>query len=99
MPESPLKPIEDLDPALYHAIEDNRQLSLGEGALPAKYKTLIAMVLDAVQGAETGVRSLAQAAMQAGATKEEVAEALRVAYFINGVSCMYTAARGLYGLF
>lgn len=40
------------------------------------------MVLDATHGAEEGVRNLTQAAMHAGATKEEIAEALRVAYFI-----------------
>lgn len=99
MPENPLKPIEILDPELAKAVEDVRELSLGEGALPRKYKYLIAMVLDATHGADTGVRNLAQAAIHAGATKEEVADALRVAYFIDGVGCIYVAARGLNGLF
>jgi alkylhydroperoxidase/carboxymuconolactone decarboxylase family protein YurZ len=99
MPENPLKPIEILDPELAKAVENIRTLSLNEGALPSKYKYLIAMVLDASHGADAGVRNLAQAAMHAGATKEEVAEALRVAYFIDGVGCVYVAARGLDGLF
>ena len=99
MPENPLKTIADLDPELAKAVEDARTLSLGEGGLPRKYKYLIAMVLDATHGADAGVRNLAQAAMHAGATKEEVADALRVAYFIDGVGTVYVAARGLAGLF
>lgn len=99
MPENPLKTIETIDPELFKAVEDTRNLSLGDGALPRKYKYLIAMVLDATHGADAGVRNLAQAAMHAGATREEVADALRVAYFIDGVGCVYVAARGLAGLF
>jgi alkylhydroperoxidase/carboxymuconolactone decarboxylase family protein YurZ len=99
MPENPLKTIETLDPELAKAVENTRTLSLGEGALPLKYKYIIAMVLDATHGADAGVRNLAQAATNAGATKEEIAEALRVAYFIDGVGCVYVAARGLEGLF
>ena len=56
------------------------------------------MVLDATHGAEEGVRRLAQAAINAGASKEEITESLRVGYFIDGVGCIYTASRGLNGL-
>ena len=99
MPENPLKAIETLDLELFKAVENARELSLTGGVMPEKYKYLIAMVLDAVHGAEVGVHSLAQAAINAGASKEEVAEALRVAYFVDGMGCIYTAARGLSGLF
>ena len=99
MPENPLKVIETLDPELFKTVENNRELTLADGVIPRKYKYLIAMVLDATHGAETGVHNLAQAAINAGASKEEIAEALRVAYFIDGVGCIYTAARGLSGLF
>ena len=95
MPENPLKTIERLDTELFKAVENARELSLTDGALPSKYKYLIAMVLDATHGAEDGVSNLAQAAIRAGATNEEIAEALRVAYFIDGVGCIYTASRGL----
>ena len=96
MPENPLKVLENLDPELLKLVNENRKLALGEGgALPLKFKFLIAMALDAAHGAVAGVTSLAQGAMQAGATKEEVAEALRVTQFICGVGSVYTAARGL----
>ena len=99
MPDNPLKVFESVDKELLEAVENNRDLALSDGILPRKYKYLIAMVLDATHGAEDGVRSLAQAAMNAGASKEEIGEALRVGYFIDGVGCIYNAARGLEGLF
>ena len=70
-------------------------MTMADGALPKKIKLLIAMVLDAVQGAPDGVQSLAREAIKAGATKEEIAEALRVAQYICGVGCIYTAGRAL----
>jgi AhpD family alkylhydroperoxidase len=99
MPENPLKVFETLDPELLKALQDNRELALSDGALPRKYKYLIAMALDAAHGTETGVASLAQGAMHAGASKEEIAEALRVTYFISGAGSTYTAAHSLAGLF
>ena len=99
MAENPLKTFEKLDPKLLKLVEDNRQLALSDGVLPLKFKLLIAMVLDASHGAVGGVTSLARAAMQAGASKEEIAEALRVANWITGVGSIYTAARALDELF
>lgn len=60
-----------------------------------KFKLLVALAFDAAHGAEKGVRALAGAATAAGATKQEIAEVLRVAYHLNGVGTLYTAARGL----
>lgn len=95
MPEHPLKIYEDLDPKLLELVNDTRDLALAGGALPRKIKLLIAMVLDAVHGASEGVKSLAREVIKAGATKEEIAEALRVAQYVCGVGCVYTAARAL----
>jgi alkylhydroperoxidase/carboxymuconolactone decarboxylase family protein YurZ len=95
MSEHPLKIYEDLDPKLLDLVNDNRDLALADGVLPRKIKLLIAMVLDAVHGASDGVQALASQALKAGATKEEIAETLRVAQYICGVGCVYTAARAL----
>jgi alkylhydroperoxidase/carboxymuconolactone decarboxylase family protein YurZ len=95
MPEHPLKIYEDLDPKLLNLVNDTRDLALADGALPRKIKLLIAMVLDAVHGAPEGVKALSREALKAGASKEEIAEALRVAQFICGVGCVYTAASAL----
>ena len=97
MPEHPLKTIEEIDPKLFNLVQETRELALGEGVLPRKYKILIALALDAAQGATEGVTSLAQAAMDAGATKEEIAETLRVTQYIYGVGSIYTASRALKG--
>ncbi len=99
MPEHPLQIFEKLDPQLLKLVESTSELALADGALPRKFKLLIAMALDADHGATQGVKSLAQAAIQAGATKEELTEALRVAYYISGVGSVYTAAPALKELF
>ncbi len=99
MPEHPLKPLEELDPKLFSLVQETQKLALGEGALPRKYKLLIALALDAAHGATQGVKSLAQEAMRAGATKDEIAETLRVAHYISGVGSVYTASRALGEIF
>jgi len=53
------------------------------------------MALDASHGAVQGVKALAQEARQAGATKEEITEALRVAQYVSGVGSIYTASPAL----
>ena len=99
MAENPMKIFETLDPELLEAVENGRKLAFGDGALPRKYKYLIALALDASSGATEGVTSLARAAMNAGATKEEIAETLRVTQFISGAGSVYTSGRGLSDLF
>jgi alkylhydroperoxidase/carboxymuconolactone decarboxylase family protein YurZ len=99
MSEYPLKILEKLDPELLKLVENTRELALTDGALPKKFKLLIAMALDASHGADQGVKALAQAAMQAGARKEEITEALRVAQYVSGVGSVYTAAHALNELF
>ena len=92
MAEHPLKMIEKLDLELFKNVETAQALALTEGALSKKVKLLMAMALDASHGTVEGVKSLTQQAMKAGATKEEIMETLRVAQYISGVGCVYTAA-------
>jgi len=98
MSRHPLEIFERLDPELLKLVGNTRELALAEGALPKKFKILIAMALDASHGTVEGVKALAQAAIQAGATKEEVTEALRVTQYISGIGSVYTAARALEGV-
>ena len=99
MTENPLKIFEKLDPELLKLVDNTRALALSDGALSRKIKLLMAMGLDASQGTIEGVRSLAEQALKAGATKEEIMEAIRVADYICGVGCVYTAARAFRDLF
>ena len=99
MPEHPLKIFEKIDPDLLKLVENTSEFALADGALPRKFKILIALTLDASHGAVQGVKSLAQAALKAGATKEEITEALRVAQYVSGVGSVYTAAHAFKELF
>lgn len=99
MVENPLQVIMDEDSKLFALLENTRELALVENGIPLKYKFLIAMALDAASGAVSGVRVLAMQAMQAGATKEEIMQAVRVAQYISGAGSVYTAAEALKGFF
>lgn len=95
MPEDPLQIIKNADPELFELIGNGRAAAFEEGGIPLKYKFLIAMALDAAEGAADGVRVLAMQALSQGATKEEVMEAVRIAYYICGIGSIYTASNGL----
>ncbi|MDP2645016.1 MAG: carboxymuconolactone decarboxylase family protein [Desulfobacterales bacterium] len=95
----PLQILEKIDPDLLKLVQNTSSLALGEGALPRKFKFLIAMALDASHGAVDGVKSLAEQAMKAGATREEVTETIRVVQYVCGAGGVYTAARAFKELF
>ena len=99
MAENPLMVFEKLDPELLKLVDQTKALALNDGALPMKFKLLIALALDASQGTAEGVMSLAQQALNAGATKEEIMEAVRVAQYVCGVGCVYTAAHAFKEIF
>lgn len=95
MPEHPLAAMEKLDPDFMKRLHELNGVVYADGALPAKFKLLLAMAFDAAHGAAPGVRALAAAAMNCGATKEEIAETLRVTFQLNGIGSMYAASAGL----
>jgi alkylhydroperoxidase/carboxymuconolactone decarboxylase family protein YurZ len=99
MAEYPLKIFEKIDPELLKLVRDTNSFALADGALPRKIKFLIAMALDASEAAVEGVKALAEQAMKAGATKEEIVETIRVTQYISGVGSVYTAARAFKELF
>ena len=99
MAANPLDVFNRIDPELLNVVESTRSFALSDGALPRKYKLLIALTLDAVHGAVNGVTFLARQAIEAGVTKEEITEAIRVAQFVSGVGSTYTAGSGLSDLF
>jgi alkylhydroperoxidase/carboxymuconolactone decarboxylase family protein YurZ len=93
--ENPLQVIKNEDPELVNLLDNSHELAFAESGIPLKYKFLIAMSLDAANGAVEGMKVLAMQAMQAGATKEEVMQAVRITHYIFGVGSVYTAARAL----
>jgi alkylhydroperoxidase/carboxymuconolactone decarboxylase family protein YurZ len=95
MAEHPLSAIQKIDPKMMDHLKDMSELIYCSGALPKKVKLLMAMAFDAAHGADLGVKALAAAAVKEGATTDEIAEALRVAYHLAGVGTLYTASNGL----
>jgi alkylhydroperoxidase/carboxymuconolactone decarboxylase family protein YurZ len=95
MAEHPLSAIQKIDPRMMDHLKEMSELIYCSGALPKKVKLLMAMAFDAAHGADLGVKALARAAMKEGATTEEIAESLRVAYHLSGVGTLYTASSGL----
>ena len=99
MQRNPLEPIKKLNAEFFDSVEQSRARVFEDGALSAKTKYLIAMVLDATHGAVGGVTSLARRAIEHGADKDEIVEAIQVANFISGVGSVYTASFGLAEVF
>lgn len=79
------------DPELYKAVVQVSDTAFSGKALDMKTKLLISLALDALEGANSGVISLAKQAREAGASNEEIIETLRIAYYIAG---MRTLAAG-----
>jgi AhpD family alkylhydroperoxidase len=99
MNANPLDIIKKSGSDLFENISKTREMTLEDGALSKKNKLLIALALDAANGAVNGVKSLASQAMQNGATKEEIMEAVRVANYVSGAGSVYTAANALKDIF
>lgn len=99
MDTHPLEPIKQLDPEFFDLVVQSSKRAFADGALSAKTKYLIAMVIDAAHGATGGVTSLARQAIKHGASKEEIMEAIQVANHVSGVGSVYTASFGLADVF
>jgi alkylhydroperoxidase/carboxymuconolactone decarboxylase family protein YurZ len=59
----------------------------------------IAIAINAEHGVVRGPTSLGQRDIELGVTKEEIIEALRVAYFVGGNRALFTSAVVLKNLF
>jgi AhpD family alkylhydroperoxidase len=67
--------------------------AMGAGALEPKVKELMALVIGIVNGCDGCIASHARAAVKAGATKEEAAEAIGVAIMMHGGPATVYGAR------
>ncbi|TGD88278.1 carboxymuconolactone decarboxylase family protein [Mycolicibacterium sp. CH28] len=80
-------------PEVYRAFNEMSGAALGGGALEAKVKELMAMAIGVVHGCDGCIASHARAAVRAGATKEEAAEAVGVAIVMHGGPATVYGAR------
>ncbi|MGE5421809.1 MAG: carboxymuconolactone decarboxylase family protein [Ignavibacteriales bacterium] len=79
-----------IDEDLCRQVTATTELAMQPGALDVKTKLLITLALDSFKGAGEGVKVVAAQARAAGATDQEMAEAIRLAYFVAGLDVIKT---------
>jgi AhpD family alkylhydroperoxidase len=80
-------------PDVYRGFGEMSNAVLTPGALDRGTKELIALAIGVVAGCDGCIASHAQGAAQAGATKEEVAEAIGVTFLMHGGPATIYGAR------
>ena len=79
-------------PDILKIADDTREAILPDGALSNKTKTLMTMLCDALLGHGGGVSTIANRARAAGASEEEIAETVGVAFLMGGLPALVTGA-------
>jgi len=84
--------LEENAPDLLRNVAGVREAVLQEGALSLKVKTMMTMLCDALLGHADGVANIANRARAAGATEDEIAETVGVAFLFGGMPALVTGA-------
>lgn len=71
-------------PDVYKGFGELHKAAFAAGALDTRTKELIAVAIGVVEGCDGCIASHAQAAVRAGATKQEAAEAIGVTFLMKG---------------
>ncbi|MCS5666820.1 MAG: carboxymuconolactone decarboxylase family protein [Dehalococcoidia bacterium] len=91
-PASWLDLMEQGAPELMKVVTETRESILPDGALSNKTKTLMTMLCDALLGHDGGVTTIANRARAAGASEEEIAETVGVAFLMGGLPALVTGS-------
>jgi alkylhydroperoxidase/carboxymuconolactone decarboxylase family protein YurZ len=86
-----IEPLQQRDPEFVASYVAQRERILKDGAIPAKYKLLMTMLVDALQSHPDGVAAIAGRARAAGATEAEIQETVEVTYLFGGTPALVTA--------
>jgi len=86
-----IRNLKQRDPQFADMYLAQREHVLKDGAIPAKYKLLMTMIVDALMTHPDGVAAIANRAREAGATEAEIKEAVEVAYLFGGTPALVTA--------
>ena len=86
-----IQPLQKRDPQFVDSYVAQRERILGDGAIPAKYKILMTLIVDAIQSHPDGVANIANRARGAGASEAEIQETVEVAYLFGGTPALVTA--------
>ena len=79
-------------PDILQVADNTREAILPDGALSNKTKTLMTMLCDALLGHDGGVSTIANRARAAGASEDEIAETVGVAFLMGGLPALVTGA-------
>jgi AhpD family alkylhydroperoxidase len=71
-------------PDVYRGFRELHHAAFAEGALDTRTKELIALAIGVVEGCDGCIASHAEAAVRAGASRQEAAEAIGVTFLMNG---------------
>ena len=91
----PVKELRDHIPAVFSGYAALNAAALGDGALDAKTKELLALAIAVTKQCDGCIASHARGAARRGATIEEVAETLGVVILMNGGPGTVHAPRAL----
>jgi alkylhydroperoxidase/carboxymuconolactone decarboxylase family protein YurZ len=69
-----------------------QEMAIGDGALSVKTKTLMMMLCDALLAHPEGVAHFAQQARALGASENDIAETLAVAFLMGGLPGLVTGS-------
>jgi len=81
---------QEIDHEYGKVIIDVTNQAMQTRALDDKTRYLVVLALDALKGADEGVRVVASQAREAGATEQEIQEVLRLVYFAGSMSYVKT---------
>ena len=84
--------IEEAAPQLFKDVTAVRDNVLTDGALSMKVKVLMTMLCDALLAHDHGVENIANRARAIGATEEEIAETIGVAFVMGGTPALVTGS-------
>ena len=84
--------IEDAAPQLFKDVTTVRDNVLTDGALSMKVKVLMTMLCDALLAHDHGVENIANRARASGATEDEIAETIGVAFVMGGTPALVTGS-------
>ncbi|HIH45232.1 MAG TPA: carboxymuconolactone decarboxylase family protein [Candidatus Methanoperedenaceae archaeon] len=87
-----LRALHEHDPEFFEHIAGISKAADGS-ALPEKTRTLIWLAIDSVLGKDEGVKALSRKARELGATKEEIAETVRIVFLGAGLPGLSSAVK------
>ena len=84
--------LENNTPELMKVVSGARESITADGALSNKTKVLMTMLCDALLGHDGGVTTIANRARAAGASEDEIAETVGVAFLMGGLPALVTGS-------